>query len=181
MPRPAPPPASERGSAATLNRVEIPSNWWWRAGVSDPGDCAIFDMDGVLSDAAERQHYLTWPRRDWDGFFAAAGTDRVFADSVALLGLLGATLQIVLVTARPLSIRPQTVDWLDRHEIPYDLLVMRSDVDRRASAAYKKSSVDELRAFGFVPRIGFEDDRRNVEMLRAAGVPCVYIHSGYYD
>ena len=30
-------------------------------------------------------------------------------------------------------------------------------------------------------RIAFEDDRRNVAMFRAAGVPCVYIHSGYYE
>ena len=28
--------------------------------------------------------------------------------------------------------------------------------------------------------LGFEDDPRNVMMLRAAGVPCVYLHSGYY-
>ena len=26
-----------------------------------------------------------------------------------------------------------------------------------------------------------EDDRRNVAMFREEGVPCVYIHSGYYD
>ena len=29
--------------------------------------------------------------------------------------------------------------------------------------------------------LAFEDDRRNLEMFRAEGVPCVYIHSGYYD
>ena len=27
----------------------------------------------------------------------------------------------------------------------------------------------------------FEDDRRNVAMFHAEGIPCVYIHSGYYD
>jgi hypothetical protein len=34
---------------------------------------------------------------------------------------------------------------------------------------------------GFDLRLAFEDDRRNVDMFHAAGVPCVYIHSGYYD
>jgi hypothetical protein len=29
--------------------------------------------------------------------------------------------------------------------------------------------------------LAFEDDPRNVEMFRRSGVPCVYIHSGYYD
>lgn len=164
-----------------LGVVQIPSNWTWREGVRDPGECAIFDMDGVLADASGRQHYLTWPRRDWGGFFAAAENDKVFPDEVALLGLLAQRLQIVVVTARPTSIRAATIDWLARHEIPYDLLVMRADVDRRASAAYKKSAIDELREVGFTPMIGFEDDIRNVEMFRANGVPCVYIHSGYYE
>lgn len=161
--------------------MDIPANWWWHDAVPDPGDCAIFDMDGVLSDAAGRQHHLIWPRRDWDAFFSAAGDDAVFSDTVTLMGLLHRTMQIVLVTARPMSIRSTTVDWLARGGISYDLLVMRPDVDRRASAAYKKSTVHELVEFGFDPLISFEDDQRNVEMFRAQGVPCVYIHSGYYD
>ena len=40
---------------------------------------------------------------------------------------------------------------------------------------------DALRAAGLDLEIAFEDDRRNVAMFRAAGVPCVYIHSGYYE
>jgi len=30
-------------------------------------------------------------------------------------------------------------------------------------------------------RFAIEDDRRNVDMFRMEGVPCVYFHSGYYD
>jgi hypothetical protein len=29
--------------------------------------------------------------------------------------------------------------------------------------------------------LAFEDDPRNVEMFRQEGVPCVYLHSGYYE
>jgi hypothetical protein len=39
----------------------------------------------------------------------------------------------------------------------------------------------DLREYGFELRLGVEDDRRNVEMLRAEGIPCIYFHSGYYD
>ena len=45
----------------------------------------------------------------------------------------------------------------------------------------KRTSEDELRHFGFDLRLAFEDDRRNVAMFHAEGIPCVYIHSGYYD
>ena len=39
----------------------------------------------------------------------------------------------------------------------------------------------ELRSAGFDLRLAFEDDRRNVEMFRAEAIPCLYVHSGYYD
>jgi hypothetical protein len=41
--------------------------------------------------------------------------------------------------------------------------------------------VSDLRNFGFDLQIAIEDDRRNVEMFRREGVPCIYFHSGYYD
>ena len=34
---------------------------------------------------------------------------------------------------------------------------------------------------GFDLRLAFEDDPSNHAMYVAAGVPCVYIHSGYYE
>ncbi|MBV8959775.1 MAG: hypothetical protein JO087_13480, partial [Actinobacteria bacterium] len=46
---------------------------------------------------------------------------------------------------------------------------------------FKRLTVHELRDHGFDLELGFEDDRRNLEMFRAEGVCCVYIHSGYYD
>jgi len=94
-----------------------PEHWTWRDGPVDPGPAVVIDLDGVLSDAASRQHYLEAPRRDWRAFFDACGDDPVIEEVKVLLDL----------------------------------------------------------------RIAFEDDRRNVAMFRAAGVPCVYIHSGYYE
>ncbi len=162
--------------------VTADTNWTWRKDPVDPGPCAIFDMDGVISDASGRQELLVGENRDWDRFFAAADTDVVSEDAAELLGILGSGgLQIVVLTARPDTIRDLTVAWLERHGIPYDLLVMRPDNDRGTSRTYKRAALADLRTFGFTPRIAFEDDARNVEMFRAEGVPCVYIHSGYYD
>src|SRR5690349_12094145 len=45
-----------------------PDNWQWRAGRVDPGPAVVFDLDGVLSDAVGRQHYLERPFRDWEAF-----------------------------------------------------------------------------------------------------------------
>jgi len=156
-------------------------NWRWRAGPVTPGPCVVFDLDGVLSDAASRQHYLEGPWRDWDAFFQACGDDALIEEVGHLLALLDPALQIVLLTARPAWVEPQTLAWLHRYGLRWDLLVMRDFGDYHAARDFKRRSVRELRAAGFDPQLSFEDDRRNVAMFREEGVPCVYIHSGYYD
>ncbi len=141
----------------------------------------IFDLDGVLSDAATRQHFVEGGRRDWDAFFEACADDAVIEEVARLLELLDPALSIVLLTGRPLRVGPQTLSWLERYGLRWDLLIMRDVGDYEAARRFKRRSVDELRALGLRPVLAFEDDRRNVEMFRDAGVPCVYIHSGYYD
>lgn len=146
-----------------------------------PGPTVVFDMDGVLSDAGGRQHLLEQPRRDWDAFFAACGDDLLIEEVARLLEVIDADHRVVLLTARPVRVQPATLTWLIRHELRWDLLVMRDAGDYTASRQFKRESVGALRHYGFDLRLAFEDDRRNVEMFHAEGVPCIYIHSGYYD
>lgn len=158
-----------------------PDNWRWRAGPVDPGAAVVFDMDGVLSDAAGRQHYLERPSRDWEAFFEACGDDPLVDEVARLLEVISAEHRIVLLTARPIRVQAITLAWLERYELRWDLLVMRDFGDYGASRDFKRRSVAELRRYGFDLRLAFEDDRRNVHMFHEAGVPCIYIHSGYYD
>jgi hypothetical protein len=142
----------------------------------------VFDIDGVLSDAATRQHYLDGPgRRDWKGFFDACGEDPLIEEVARLLTLLDDALVVVLLTGRPGRVEPQTRAWLERYELRWDLLIMRDYGDYEAARDFKQRTVGELRAEGLDLRLAFEDDRRNVEMFHGEGVPCIYIHSGYYD
>ena len=84
-------------------------------------------------------------------------------------------------TGRPLRVQPQTLAWLRRYGLRWDLLVMRDYGDYSAAREFKRETVHDLRAAGFDLRLAFEDDRRNLQMFHAEGVPCIYIHSGYYD
>lgn len=164
-----------------MSLIELPENWHWRDGAIEPGSAVVFDMDGVLSDASRRQHYLDWPYRDWEAFFQACGEDDPIAEVARLLDSLDPALNILLLTARPLRVRPQTLAWLHRYELRWDCLVMRDWDDFGSSAMFKQRIVGEFRDYGFDLRLAFEDDRRNVDMFHRQGVPCVYIHSGYYD
>ena len=156
-------------------------NWLWRSQPVPAGRAVVFDLDGVLSDAASRQHYLERPRRDWDAFFEACGDDPLIEEIARLLDLLDDDLVIVLLTARPARVQPQTLAWLHRYGLRWDLLVMRDFGDYGAAREFKRRSVRELKEAGFELVLSFEDDRRNVAMFRDEGVPSVYIHSGYYD
>ena len=161
--------------------TEAPAHWTWRDGPVAPGPAAVVDLDGVLSDAASRQHYLESPRRDWRGFFDACGEDPVIEEVRVLLDLLDRDLRIVLLTARPERVHPLTEAWLRRYRIRWDLLVMRPFGDYDLAREFKEASVWDLRAYGFELRLAIEDDRRNVAMFRGEDVPCLYMHSGYYD
>lgn len=156
-------------------------NWRWHHQPIQGGRAVVFDLDGVLSDAASRQHYLEYPARDWDAFFEACADDPLIEEVARLLELLDPSLVIVLLTGRPARVQPQTLAWLARYRLRWDLLVMRDFGDYRAARDFKRRSVRELREEGFELVLSFEDDRRNVDMFRDEGVPSVYIHSGYYD
>jgi phosphoglycolate phosphatase-like HAD superfamily hydrolase len=172
---------SERTEATGEGGSDRPG-WRWRAEPRGPGAAVVFDLDGVLSDAGERQRYLRGGgRQDWKAFFDAAGDDALIEEVAQLTELLHPGLCLVLLTARPLRIQDRTLDWLARHELRWDLLVMRAEGDHLPSPIFKRGAVTDLRAAGFELCLAFEDDRRNVDMFHAEGVPCIYIHSGYYD
>jgi HAD superfamily, subfamily IIIB (Acid phosphatase) len=163
---------------------QVRANWRWRqADGSDfvASDAVIFDIDGVLSDAAGRQHFIESGNWDWSAFFEACGDDPVIEEVARLLELLDSSLAVILLTGRPLRVQPQTLAWLTRYGLRWDLLVMRDRGDYAQVTAFKQGVVHDLRQRGFNLRLALEDDPSNHAMFVAADIPCVYIHSGYYD
>lgn len=166
-----------------MARINSLPSHWLHSGSSDiSGPTVVFDIDGVLSDAAGRQHYLEGrSRKDWDKFFQSCGDDPLIDEVAVLLSFLDKNLNIILLTGRPVSVQEQTVAWLKNFGLRWDLLIMRNFGDHTAAKEFKSQTVDEMRKLEIEPVLAFEDDLRNVEMFRSKGIPCVYIHSGYYD
>ena len=145
------------------------------------GPVVIVDVDGVLSDASGRQHLLAGPARDWQAFFEASVDDPPVPEGIRLVERLTEGRTIVLLTARPARLAGTTLAWLDRHDVPWDLLAMRVDGDFGSSPDVKRAILDGLRGDGYEPVLAVDDDPRNLVMYRTEGVPTVYVHSGYYD
>src|SRR6185437_7839831 len=123
----------------------VPPNWRWRADPIAPGPAVVFDIDGVLSDAAGRQHFLESGRRDWGAFFDAVGEDRVVEEIARLVQLLDPKLHVVLLTGRPVRVQPQTLAWLEHYGLRWDLLVMRDRGDYAQVTMFKYGVVEDLR------------------------------------
>jgi len=73
-----------------------------------------------------------------------------------------------------------THEWLLRHEIRWDLLVLRSERDRRDAPMFKREVVGALRQGGYAIELAFDDDQRIIDMYRTEGVRTLYVPSGYY-
>jgi hypothetical protein len=160
-------------------RGDDPLALTWNGPPREPGPAVVVDLDGTLSDAAGRQHHLERRPKDWDGFFAAVGDDSLIDQVARLVELLDRDLVVVLLTARPVRVQDLTVDWLGRHGVRWDLLVMREERDFRPSHEAKLDAVRALRGVGFDLRLAVDDDPRNAAMFRAEGVPCLELDSGY--
>lgn len=122
----------------------------------------VFDIDGTLA----RHH-----RSPYD--YSQVSTDSVF-DHIKMVARLyyeqGYT--VIICSGRPgtETIRKDTIDWLNRHDIRYDELFMRKADDKRNDADVKQQILME----DIVPKYDVEhwfDDRdRVVARLRALGV-----------
>lgn len=166
---------------STKTSQQASPSWRWRDKEIKGGRAVVFDMDGVLCNADERQHFITTPNKDWKGFFDACGDDALITETSRLLGLIALDVAVILLTGRPFAVQQTTLDWLERQQLRWDLLIMRDRGDYGASLAFKQQATRKLRALGFDLQLAFEDDSRNQQMFNDEGVPCMYIHSGYYE
>ena len=162
------------------DRSRYPANWCWRDGPIVVGEVGIVDIDGVVADAYHRMQGIDRCSGNWADYFKNAGDDAVVEEIARLLDLLTNEIAIVLLSARPLTIRDLTRDWLSRHSVRWDLMILRSSPGVEKPLVFKRRTVRELRDYGFIPQLALEDDRRNVEMFHEEGIPCVYIHSGIH-
>ena len=160
-----------------MSRPEWPDHWRWRVTPGFDRPVAIFDMDGVLSDASHRQRYLREEPPNWGMFNSRAWKDPAIPAGLDELRVAAGD----HVTARPAVAIDMTEQWLAERDLPVELLVLRPDGDRRHSPAVKRDELARLRVAGADVRFAVEDHPGIVAMYEAEGVVVRYVHSGYYD
>ena len=74
------------------------------------------------------------------------------------------------------------MDWVAQQGITTGLLTLWCR-HTSASLTVQENADPAVRQdiLAYFERLAFEDDPRNVHMFHTQGVPCIYIHSGYYE
>ena len=159
-------------------------NWHFRDGAPVGGPLVILDLDGIISDASHRQHFLRGDRRDYEGFFRSAALDPPYQSGLALAASIAQDHAVAILTARPNYVVDMTRTWLTANDVRHDLLILRPRHGRGShgpSADFKRHELGRLRAAGYEVAVAVDDDERIVEMYRSEGVFALYVHSGYYE
>jgi phosphoglycolate phosphatase-like HAD superfamily hydrolase len=135
----------------------------------------VWDLDGTLSCGKHRLHLMpsiedSHLTHSWDQFNLAAGDDDPIEDNIKLLNNQPASWEIIILTGRCDVARAVTVEWLKKHRVHYDGLIMRKQSDHRTDIEYKE---EELRKIGLNNILCAFDDLEHVaKHMRSIGVTC---------
>jgi len=129
----------------------------------------IVDVDGTLALMARRSPYA-WHR---------VGEDAPNPPVVELVrALRGAGNAVVVVSGRDGVARAATLAWLDRHEIPHDVLLLRARGDTRRDSVVKREIFDRSIRHVWQVRGVLDDRDQVVRMWRDLGLTCAQVAPG---
>ena len=145
----------------------------------------IFDLDGTLALIDKRRALATKDngKMDWDVFF---DRDNIKLDEpntpvITMAQTLHSQgFKIVIFSGRSKATKDATRVWLDKHDVPFDVLKMRPTSDDwhyLADNKLKQHWLDDLQIKDDVFAV-FDDRQQVVDMWRANGLTCFQVADG---
>ena len=90
-----------------------------------PKSILVVDLDGTLCDVRHRLHLAQ--ASEWDEFHNHLENDVPIKATAEIVGTMSILHEIVIATGRNERYRLRTVNWLNKHHIRCDALLMRPD------------------------------------------------------
>ncbi len=144
--------------------------------------CVIVDVDGTLAefDPEAVKSWVLGDEKDWDSFFGYMHDALPVINIVKLVNHLAEKGEaIVICSGRPDSHKQHTLDWLDKHCIPYDDVYLRPQGrDADYDASIKHDLLDEIHKDGYLPWLVLDDRTDVVNFWRDAGLTCLQVAPG---
>jgi len=135
----------------------------------------ILDIDNCIADDSWRISRINWeiedPLNRYHDYHSLSGFDFSYNHDL----FARSKDDIIIMTARPIMYRALTEEWLRRHGVPFQLLMMRDMEDHRHSVELKRNQLMALFANTDIKAgdiAGAFDDRADViEMYSTFGIP----------
>ena len=130
----------------------------------------IFDVDGTLAKMSDRSPY-EWHRVGEDALNVPV--------YLVYKALKEAGYKIIIFTGRDGVCKRETLEWLKKHEIHFDVLEIRKPHNTEKDHVIKKRMLDKIG--GDYEILGVFDDRDQVvKMWRAMGLTCFQVDYGNF-
>lgn len=142
-------------------------------------DAYVFDIDGTLAHGIG----ITRKPYEWD----KVGTDTLDQElRHVLMSLKGydimadpeETIKIILLSGRDSVCRPETEQWLQENNIPYDHLYMRPEGDKRKDYEVKEELFNKYIRDNYRVRVIFDDRDQVIKLWRSLGLTCYQVADG---
>ena len=151
-------------------------------------DVVIFDLDGTLADIDARRTLATKEdgKMNWDVFFDPVNIslDLPNVPVIEMARVLKAQgFKIVIFSGRSKATKDATAAWLEKHEVPFDIMKMRPTGHPWAfmpDDKLKKGWFDDIFAGEEKDRVLciFDDRTKVVNMWRENGLSCFQVAPG---
>ena len=149
----------------------------------------IFDLDGTLALIDKRRAISTKDngKMDWDTFFDPKNIDLDLPNTpvIKMAQMLKSQgFMIVIFSGRSKATKDATTQWLDRHDVPFDVIKMRP-ADRSIGGHFhfmkdsdlKQHWLDDLQIKDDIFAV-FDDRNQVVDMCRSNGLQVFQVAEG---
>lgn len=132
------------------------------------GRTILTDIDGTLSNSRWRDGLIG--AVSWDEYHEKSQYDEPYQNMIGLIrSLHEREYYIVGVSSRPEKFRKMTIEWLLKHQVPLDDLLLRPNNNHRPSPELKPYMVSMRMAFNDIAFV-FDDREDVIAAFRERGV-----------
>jgi hypothetical protein len=136
----------------------------------------VFDVQGTLIDVTSVRTLVECDKPDFDAFHEATGNCPANQDIVdASKRSHTAQKVVVVMTGMNEKFRGLVATWLYKHEVPFDLLLMRPNGDYRKDFVVKREMLKDVRLRGFVVTHAWDDNPQIIDLWKNEKIPVTVV------
>jgi hypothetical protein len=141
----------------------------------------ICDLDGTIALDKKRNHFLhPIETRDWKSYFEACDTDEPCRAVIEILHKFMIYHTIWILSGRSAEVTGKTLEWLEKHNVPYHHLQMRAIGDRTDDHFLKLGWAKTFDLHPDNTLFVLEDRTRVVNAWRESGFRCFQVAEGNF-